>query len=263
MIRASQDQRDSLLEYLAPYAVDCLYLYLDVYHYGLASKEVAVWYEKRGDTYALIAMRYLDSLHVYSRDDVFDVCALCDLVRELGVVRIHARKSTAGIIASELSADFEVEYGKVIEKTSSRNLQTQHGLVELATLEDLEEVSSVVLMGEEFAQSYTYEDMLNTLTDLVESGMGRCYVIRENGVIVATETITAESDLFMIGSYLVVHPDYRHTLYGAVIESYLCHVAKGDKRLFAMVTNQRRAKMLEMLGNPVVAEYGKLVQLRK
>lgn len=263
MIEASQQDQGAILGAISDDAFNCLYLYLDVYHYGIGSDGVQVWCEPdqtSKNTYSLIAMKFGDSMQLYSPHDCFNQAEVYALAQQHKVARIHARKSTIELLKPVFGDTWEAHFGRIFEKTRTRNLSSQHADVVQLGLDDVEETAALILTAEEFAESYTFDDMVRTLTNIIESGMGACFGIRRDGRLVATQSITATSDLFMITSYLVTHPDYQNALYGSIIESYVSHEVRGDKHLYTMVTEPRRAKLLELLGNPVVAEYGKLVQ---
>ena len=259
MKRATRDEQEMLLAHLADDIENCTYLYLDIFQYGIGSDTVTVWYAKHADAITLVALQYFDCLQVYSRNADFETADLVRLIEETGVIKVRGNRACIEAIEHVLEDRFEAEYGTVIEKVKARDFGELFERVQEATIEDIPEVASLILTDETNKALFSQEGLEKSLSNLIKNGTGHVYLMREDGKAVASETVDAESDLFIIGAYLITHPDYRHLLYGTVVESYVYRRVKGDRRLFTFVTEPRRRRMLTAQGNPIVAEYGKLV----
>ena len=257
--QATQDNQKELLDYLAKDAENCLYLYLDIRQYGIGSDTISVWYTKEGQRFTLIALQYFDCLQVYSHDNDFEVADLISLVDTTGVNKVRGTRTCIESIESSLSQKFDSEYGAVIEKVKARDFGTLFERVQEAELNDIPEIIDLLFMEERNKMIYSREGLTKSLSNLIKTHTGHVFLIREDGKIVASETISAESDLFLIGAHLITHPEYRHLLYGSVIESYVHFHVKGDRRVFTFVVEPRRCRMLTAQGNQVIGEYGKLV----
>ncbi len=261
MREVQPNEQDAILKYLAPNVEQCLYLYLDIYWYGIGSDTIRVWCgdEKNGE-YSFIVMKYFNCFQLYSRNNDFDPEELVNLAAEQDVDRVFARKDTIEYLQPAFGEGYIAEFGEILELNRHRDFGDMYSRIEDATPEDLPEITALLLMDEENALSYSYDELLQTLQDLYSTGMGRCFVVREDGKIVANVAISAETDIFMIGAYTMVHPDYRNTLYGMLVDSYLNRIVRGEKRMFGFVMDPRRIRMFRALGNKVVAEYGKLIR---
>ena len=133
--------------------------------------------------------------------------------------------------------------------------------VEEATEEDIPEIADLLLTDEEFGASYTKKELEDQMTGRLKTGMGTSYVIREDGKIVTTLSIVAQTEGFRVASLTMVDKDYRHTMYGTLVDSFLINeLGKDGKRLFAFMTDERRIKMFIIMGNKLAAEYGKLIK---
>lgn len=260
MIKATEAEKREILDFLAGDAANCLYLYMDIYWYGLDGDIISVWYEKKDGAFSLIVMKFFSTLQVYSPENDFDPAAFLELFRQENCERVFSRRATVEMLAPYFGDGFYCEFGKVIEIKKYRKFLKEYPKVEQATPADLPEITRLLLMDEENAKSYAYEELLSSLQSLYDTGMGRSYVLREDGKIVAHTSISAESDIFAIGAYTIVHPDYRDTFCGMILDSYMCNVATGEKKLFGFMTDERRIKMFSALGNPPVTEYGKLIK---
>lgn len=258
-VQASEQKK--ILEYLAPHVEECLYLYLDIYWYGIGSDTIKVWCEDNGDDeYKFVVMKYFNCFQLYSKHNDFDPTVLLKLAGEQNVDRVFSRRDTIEYLQPVFGDGYIAEFGEILELNKHRDFGEMYARIEQAAEEDLPEVTRLLLMDEENALSYNYDELLGTLQNLISSGMGRTFILREDGKIVATVSISAETDIFMIGAYTMVHPDYRHTLYGMLVDSYVNRVIRGNKRLFGFVMDPRRIRMFKALGNKVVAEYGKLIR---
>ena len=262
MIKAKSSERDAILEYLLPNVEKCLYLYLDIFQYGIGDTQdtVDVWYEMQEDEYSVIIMKYYNSLQMYSVSNNFSVSDLRELADNYGIERIFSEKTTIDYI-SDMFPDYLAQYGKVSELKKHRDFSKYYHRIEKASVDDISELVALLLMDEENARSYNSNKELEAmLKHLFETDLGESYILREDGKIVATGTILAKSDVFLIAAYSMVHPDYHHTLYGSIVDSYLTNVVKKERRLFGFMMDPRRIRALELTGNPVVSEYGKLIK---
>ena len=250
-----------ILKYLEPNVEECLYLYLDIYWYHIGGDTINVWYDEKDGEYSIIVMQYFNCFQIYSRNNDFSAEELLHMVEEQGVDRVFARKGTIEYIAPVFGDGYMEEFGSIIEITKHRDFRDKFSVVEKATVEDLPEITELLLMDEENAVAYTYDELYQSMKNLYDTGMGRSFVIREDGKIIAHAAISAETDIFMIGAYTIVHPDYRDTpVYGMLIDAYFVHKERGEKRYFGFVIDPRRIKMFQALGNKVVSEYGKLIK---
>lgn len=259
MIKATQNDQEKILRYLEPHVEECVYLYLDIYQYGIGSDMIEVWYEPDEESYKLIVMKYFNCFQVFSQDNGFDPAELVRLSEQYHIDRIFARRATIEYILPYFNNRFFAEFGKVVEMKKHRDFSKMYDLVETATVEDIPELVQLLLTDEENAKSYSYEELAQFFKDLYASGIGKSFILRQDGRIVATVTISARTDIFIVGAYTMVHKDYRNTLFGSVVDSYIINVAKGEHRFFGFITEPRRIRMFQALGNPVVAEYGKLI----
>ena len=114
-------------------------------------------------------------------------------------------------------------------------------------------------MDKELGSVYTVSSLTSELKERINTGMGRSYIIRADGKIVAHNATYAESDKFVIVSGLMVHPDYRDTDYAYWIDlkSSLEFQNEGKSRFF-FALNNKIIRWHKRLGTQIVAEYGKL-----
>jgi len=135
-------------------------------------------------------------------------------------------------------------------------------MVEEATEDDLPEIEALLLTDEIiFGKTYQKGELIKEFADRMRAKKGSNYVIRKNDSIVAHVCITCETDKFCVASYSMVRKDARDFPYGVFNDSFLINtIAAKGKKLYSFLTDEKRIRMFELMGNSIVAEYGKLMK---
>ena len=260
LVEATEADVPGILEYLSKDIPNCLYLYLDIYTYGVKDPNITVWFAKDQGQIALVMMKYYDSFQIYSDREDIDLAPIIEKVNEYDIERFFARKAIIERLEPQFEGRYYPEYGKIVEINKYRVMKGIER-VEEATEADIPEIVDLLLTDEEFGAYYTKEELEDQMIGRLRTGMGTSYVIREDGKIVTHLGILAQTDGFRIASLTMVHKDYRNTMYGTLVDSFLVNVlGKDGKRLFAFMTDERRIKMFIIMGNRLAAEYGKMIK---
>ena len=260
LVRATEEDVPGILEYLSSDIPNCLYLYLDIYTYGVKDPNIIVWFGKDGDKIALVVMNYHGGFQIYSDRKDLDLTPVIEKIDEYDIDRFYARKDIIERLEPRYSDRYFSEYGKIVELKKYRVMKGIER-VEEATKEDIPEIVDLLLTDDMRKATYSKEDLEEQMIDRVRTGMGASYIIREDGKIVAHLGIAAQTDKFRVAALTMVHTEYRNTLYGTLVDSYLINVlGKDGKRAFSFMTDERRIKMFLMMGDEVAAEYGKLIK---
>ena len=260
------DERGQILLYLEPDLGNCLYMYMDIEAYEIGGDVISVWVQ-RGDDDSIIAiaMRYSDSFQLYARESdyqLIDYVSLASLLKALDPMRISGPVEMINRLASSLGADYELSVGSVLEIKKYRNLKPDGIEVEKATREDIPEIAALIKSDEELGRAYSVEALIDQFESRYDTGTGVSYIIRVDGVIVAHLCFSAITDKFVIEAYTLVHPAYRDYPYGAILTAYVTNVVVPQLgvRGFGFMQDQRKVRLFELMGNPVVGEYGKLLK---
>jgi len=258
--RANESDVSKILDYLGKDVPNCLYLYLDIYTYGVDDPNITVWFAEEDGEVSLVIMKYYDSFQIYSDREDCDIEAIAQKIEEFDIGRAFARKDIIDKLQERFNNRYIVEYGKILELNKYRIMKGMER-VEIATEEDIPEIVDLILTDEENSASYNSEELAEQMLDRMRTGMGNSYIVREDGRIVAHLSIAAQTDKFRVAALTIVHPDYRNTLYGTMVDSYLINVlGKDGKRNFAFMMDECRIKMFLLMGNKLAAEYGKLIK---
>lgn len=256
---AVKEDIDEILSYLKRDVGNCIYLYMDIKKYGLDNPNMKVWINE--DLLHTVVMKYYDSIQIYSTNIEADLKEVIECIYRENVQMVYGEKHTIDIIYSDskIVVDFETKSGEVFEFTNYREYQTDE--IELANENDMEEVAALICMDDDFSKNYQVDSLALQLKERMQTGMGRNYIVRKDGKIIAHIATFAEVDKIAVTSGLIVHPDYRKYPYGTLLESYLVNtLLKEEYKVFTFINERKRTKLLQAMKNK---EYGKYEKLMK
>lgn len=270
MRKATQQDKNFILDYLAKEEERCLYMYADIEKYGLDQSFLTVWYDEDDLGIRMVVMKYYKSFQVYSNRGFDDVTEVIALVEQYNPFGISARKEIISAMQPLLEGKYTAEYGAIFKGKPIDKIKLQRTLedcteqIELAKPEDAMEIAELICMDEEMKGIYTIDSLARELRERINSGMGRSYIIRKDGKIVAHNASYAESSHFVVVGGLMVHPDYRDTEYAYWIDlkSSLEFQEEGKNRYFFAI-EKKIIRWMKGVRTPLVAEYGKLALINK
>lgn len=197
----------------------CLYLAIDLETYGLDDNNVTFYYDEKDDKLETLIMKYYDSIQMFSPDPEWNGEKYVNFIKGLSPVAICGRKEMIETLEPLLTEYFS-EYGIVIADNHYMDFQ-QFELVHEASAEDAHDIAALMMQTEEFFQNNSQEVLEKQLYDRIKSGLGRSFIIREDGLIVAHTAIYAQCGNIAVESGLVVHEKYKKKFYGMIIHEYL------------------------------------------
>ncbi len=259
MREATVNDIPAILTYLKRNINDCVYMYIDIAKYGLENPNMKVWFDSDENGITLVVMKYHTSISVFTDVENWNTKEVAELICNEGVLSVTGRKDLVEKIYSVCKEKYNVTYGSVFKFKKCRECDYS-GKIETATSDDTLEIAKLIAMDESIGAYYDVENLSNQLSERIETGMGRSYVIRnEQGVIIAHIASYAEHDKIATTGGLIVHPDYQMGVYGSVLEGYLVtKLLEEDFNIYTFVTERLRKKFLTVIGNECVGEYGKM-----
>lgn len=271
MKNASEQDKSLILDYLSKEEEKCLYMYVDIEKYGLDKPFLTVWYDEDDLGIRIVVMKYHTSFQIYSSRDFDDVDGIIALVNAEKPYGISARKEIIQALEKKLSDEYRSEYGTISKHYDAnteglnyvfqnRSQEDSTETLELATVDDVRDIAELLFLDEHMKSIYTIDSLINELKERIETKMGRSYVIRKNGKIVAHDATYAECSRFAIESGLMVHPDYRNTDYAYWLVLKLS--IDFPKRYFFTV-NKKVMRLHKRMHCTLVGEYGKLSLIEK
>ena len=265
MKKAEINDQEKILKYLEQDIENGLYMYADISKYGLNSDNLLIWYDTDDIGIRMVVMKYHNSFQVYTNRGFNNVDGVLDLIYKFRPYGIAGRKDIILNLEKQLIDVYKSEYGVIFKgkdiskEKLMRALDNSEVKIELAKETDAENIAELICMDKELGSVYTVSSLTSELKERINTGMGRSYIIRADGKIVAHNATYAESDKFVIVSGLMVHPDYRDTDYAYWIDlkSSLEFQNEGKSRFF-FALNNKIIRWHKRLGTQIVAEYGKL-----
>lgn len=258
MRRVTEESFDKVLAYMGDDLPNCLYLYGDMVRYGIDDPNMTVWYGEKAGKINAVVMKYFTGAHVYSKHLDHDLDEVVAKLMEIKADRISSQREIAEVLYSRLQEMYGVEYGYVFRLKKYRELRSPVK-IERASAADAGKIAKLLMTSDYFARSYREEKLAEELEDRLRRGIGRSYIMRDGERIIGHDGVNLETDSYAVESLAMVHADYRNTLYGAFLESFMVNdLGKEGKDLYCMLVSERRIKAFEKMGNEPCAAYGKL-----
>lgn len=275
MKTADGNDKGRILEYLKKGLHDCLYLYIDIMNYGIASDNMKVWIEEEQGELVLVVMKYYDSFQIYSHRRGIDVASVLALLREYPVAMISGRRDIIeqlervcdGYRAS-YGAVFDVSYVRRIikmempQKNEAVAAAKEKGTlaVTMATEEDAREIAELICSDRAFRANYGVENLAEQLAERMRTHTGRSAIIRMADRIVAHSSTYAETKGIAVLSGLVILPEYRNCGYIEMLAAYMAEqLGKEKKAAFSFAISPKTIRYHRALYTEC-GEYGKLVK---
>lgn len=261
MIKLTQERVKDILAYMEDDLPNCLYLYGDIVRYGINDPNMTVWYSEKDGQITAVVMKYFSGSQVYSKNLDFDPDELVAHLKEINVDRVSSQRALIEMLTPLMGDEYISRFGAVFRLLSYRKMRKNSLVIERATAEDAGAIAAFLMTNEEVAGRYNQAKLEAELLDRIVTGVGRSYVIRVNGEIVAHDGVTLETDRYMVEGLALVRDDYRAALYGPLLESYMINeVHEEGKELYCMIAEGPRLDGFVRLGNKIVGRYGKFVR---
>lgn len=258
MIKLTEERLQDVLKYMEDDLPNCLYLYGDIVRYGINDPNMTVWYSEKDGKINAVVMKYFMGSHVYSKHYDYDLEEILEKLKEIQVDRISSQRPIVEALHERLNKEFDVEYGCVFQLSEYRKMRSPV-VIEKAEVKDAEAIAELMMTHELYSRSYKKEDLAKELADRIERKIGRSYIIRDGERIVAHDGVNLETDQFAVEGLALVHDDFRNTLYGSFLDSYMINdLGKEQKKLYCMIVEGRRLDGFVRMGNKIQANYGKL-----
>ena len=235
----------------------CLYLYLDFIKYGSDSNKVKIYYQLCDNKITCIMLNYYTALHIYSNSiEDCDFIEIANFINKNEYLGIFGEKELIYNISKYLPK-YESEYGFVRKNTYDSNEYDDD--VEIATLDDFDEIVDLILLDDDIASSYDKDVLLAQLKERYIDSFGRNYIIRKDGKIVAHICTNGEINEFACLGLVIVHPKYRKNGFAKNIVSKMAYdLLKENKELFLINYTDVSSQLYEKLGFEISCEWGKL-----
>lgn len=257
IVKCTTDDLDLIKQYIGDNYASCLYLYMDLIQYGPDSVYTKTWIQKQEGRISCVILAYHTAMHIYAHDE-FNVQELVELVREQKPSQICALKSTIQALQSPLlELDYEVELGYVGKMSFSGDEVS--GLVQRATLDDVDRISRLLYQDEGIGASYTLEDLKEQFTERLSQGFVRSFIIKDEGEIVAHLGTGAEVGNVSIVTYVITDNRYRRRGFARLLYQAACRELQQEgKEVYAVYYVPSAIQLHHSMGFVDCCEVGKL-----
>ena len=207
MIKCVLSDEAQILAYIGQDFAKCAYLYIDLKKYGMTDENVEVWKQlnQQGDI-CIIALRYYNGMHLFSRDNVFDLTDVKELILNIKPSLVCGMKDTIGQFENQVPG-YISEYGKVLKLGKYSGIANPE--VHRATREELKEIVELLMTDEEMGGPYTFDLLYKQFCERFDSGFGRNWLRRDQKGVVSHCATYAELEDLAVISGGIVRLDYR------------------------------------------------------
>lgn len=269
MRRAREQDRDAILEYLKKAIAECIYLYIDILNYGVASENMTVWLKEKDGQIELVVMKYYDSFQIYSHRREIDTEQILSLLREYPVTMVSARRDIIQQL-EEVCSGYRAAYGAVFDVSHLRRAfgimggsKSSAPEVTEAVADDAAEIAALLCTDEAFRVNYKEEELARQLAERIRTHTGRSVIIRMDGRIIAHNATFAEAEGVAVVSGLVIRPEYRGLGCYEALVSYLGgQLIKEGKTPYAFAISDKTIRYHRAVYTEC-GEYGKLVKTER
>lgn len=209
MIKCTVRDREELLAYIGKDYDKCAYLYIDFRKYGLENENVEMWkqLDESGEI-CVIALRYYNGMHLFSRGNVFDAEDVKELIRTVRPALVCGMKDTLSRFEGQIPGYIH-EYGKVLKLGAYSGIAGSE--VRRATREELKDIVELLMTDEEMGGPYTFDLLYKQFCERFDEGFGRNWVRMDDKGVVSHCATYAEMDDLAVISGGIVRMDYRGT----------------------------------------------------
>jgi len=264
MIKLKESERSRLLDYLMTEPEINMFFIGVIENHCIDSDEVAVYAEENpgSDDWDIVVLKYYDNYILYSHDDVFQINAVVDLLKEDIVDSINGKANVIRQIAPFFP------HMKVEEKTMLRldNLkETPYELgkvkIRLLTPKDAGMIIDLYAQNSENELNYIsnrekyIDERRNNL-----AGEGIAVGLLYKNKLVSVAEITADNDLTGLIVGIATHPQYYGRGYATQAISALCLEAfkRGKKHICIFHDNPKVKSLLLNIGFEEKSQYALL-----
>lgn len=256
MREAVEKDREMILQYFMGGIQDCIYPYIDIRNYGVASGNMKVWLEEENGNLCLVAMKYYDSFWIYTHKKEGDMRETANLLGQNPTAMISGRKDIIEKLFP-LCGGYRASYGAVFLMNRFRKTDNVPNLFQ-ASPRDAEEIAELICSDAEIGRHYTVKGLSEQLKERMETGTGRSWCIREKGKIVAHSATYAEAEELAVVGGTIVKPEYRSSNYYFLLSNFvLGELAAEQKSAYTFSMSEKMLRYHRML-HTQCGEYGKL-----
>ena len=259
IVQCTNEDIDSVFNYIGDDYGKCLYIYIDLKKYGLDDENFNLWiqYVENKDICAIIS-EYYGGIQIYSKEQNMITEEIADFIKEKDSKVLFAIKPIIDKLKG-LLPEYEQETG-IVGELKELEYPANHDAYS-APMDELEEIVEIVAEDEGIGKPYGFESLYEQYCERKRNNFGRNFVLRnkENNEIICHAGTYAElPELAVIGGVITSIP-YRGKGFSKETLSSLCEeLISENKRIFSFYYIPAATKMHTGVGFKQVEEWSKL-----
>lgn len=259
IIQCNKQQISDIENYIGNEYYKCLYLYLDLKQFGADSEYVTSWIQSHEGKITSVCLKYHTALHLYSKDNVFDVEELVNHINEVTPTIICASADTIKILSPyTTSKGFIPEYGHIGRFTSFEPSDPNVQIIK-ATLADVTEIAKLLYEDEDIGASYSFDDLVAQMKERLTQGFVRSYIIKDGNKVIAHFGTGAEVGKVCTINYVITKNAYRGKGLSTNLFRYACKQLKEEgKEIYSVYYPENSRRLHHKMGFEDCCECGKL-----
>lgn len=246
-----REDEDRIISYIGDYYPRCLYLYLDLKKYGIASDTIDIFIQRENDVTTAVMLKYYSCLHAFSRRNDFNANELGRLIEQIDLSMIYCESETAERIYAALPEEIKrrasITTGWVAQIKSVDKQPI--GLSEPAKADDFEQIARLIFTDEDIGRAYKYDELACQLEERNCDGYARNFVIKQEDLVIAHACTNAEMNNIAVVAELFVRKDYRRQGYASEIWRDLCkRLLEEGKEVFSFYYSEESRALHREIG---------------
>jgi len=259
MIRiCSEKDRKWILDYLYQDAAYNIFFIGDIEHFGFDSDFQQVYVEEEQNVIKAVFLRYRDNGVYYTKEPYFNP-ELTKLIDHHQLIHLSGKTELMDIVDPYIP-NFEKQqtYFCATDRKKLKIEKPSSGIVKKMTsnIRDIERLYQLLHLITEFGyHSQTLESFIDA--KLKSISMGNTYFIEEDGIIVSTVAVTAETTINGMVVAVATHPDYRNKGYATILMKQLIYdyLVEKKKDLCLFYNNPKAGHIYISLGFEPIGQW--------
>lgn len=252
----SNSDKTIVINYISKYYFQCLYLYLDIIQYDIEQGEILVFIQYNTDSISSVMLKYHNAIHLYSKENNFNVEELALKISSLSPYIICAKSDIIKTLVP-LFPTYSCEIGVVARLYDIK--KTEDTDVTEATENEFENIAQLVYEDNNNGASYDLNDLIVQMKERYNKHFSRNYIIKKENQIVANVSTGGECERFCTINNVIVRKEERNKGYAKRIYKKLCsQLLYEGKEVYSIYYVKASIGLHEKLGFREVCKYGKL-----
>lgn len=256
----SENDLNSLVEYIENEYQEAIYLYLDAMKYGISNPNVSSWIQVEDDVIASIILMYHTAMHIYSRNKVFNASELIELISNQNPSIICAQERIIEIISKDLH-EYKAEIGNVAQCVHNEKHNSIYP-IRAATPGDYKQMAKMLMSDPDIGASYSLDEMIKQIDERIKDGYSRSYCMYDGESLIAQASTGAEESGVATIAYVITEPNYRGRGLGKAIVGHLAKELMNEGfDVFLIYYSDEAGRLYLNHGFKNVCRYGKLYKI--